>query len=615
MIIKVSYDIIGKEVPDENEFSDYRYLEHDANNYQPFTQHVQEDNYDYEPTYRDGVISPVDEDQGEVILVTDELTVNDIDPEITVFSMSNHNSVCMNEDIRYSRCIINAGSIFVRKTFSDIIDYKNIFDNFCKNAHSKCDLYIKIKNNYDVPISKWADKTNMKTELIIKDNQSVLKISKQAKNKCFVKINKHGFNCDVANTIPEKTMGLQDRDVLERDHGMLFPYEVPQNVMFHMGTVKFPIDILFIDENKNVKKISKNIKPNTLGTYGCSEIKYVLEIPGGYCDSARIEEGDRVSFSDKTNHLNDIMVEDFPENALMIPLDEVLEQDYSVEDFLKNIKFSKNYVENSDIIKETNNRDIRIHSMIKESKKKILKDVTYDKYIFIYSSLMSEDSLNILIKSALMRSGIPSLNYEVLRVSKNESLYDLHKIARDKFLASNTFILDEKLEKYGQFNIEKEIKSSSEEVLKIYQDCLKKMFGFKKLLNKNKYAYEKVKDKFDVIKSSKGQYKQSVKRLSEKYKAILLEIKKCIQIMNKIKDVRQVDEINSTIVISTRNCSSKVRDVFELVDHTDTMDFFSKLQKNTDDAIKILEDLELNIKRMREFIYANILGKTIISDK
>ena len=50
-----------------------------------------------------------------------------------------------------------------------------------------------------------------------------------------------------------------------------------------------------------------------------------------------------------------------------------------------------------------------------------------------------------------------------------------------------------------------------------------------------------------------------------------------------------------------------------MIDQMEAMDFFTKFQKATDDAIKIIEDLSLNIKRMIEFIYSSILGKTIIS--
>ena len=66
--------------------------------------------------------------------------------------------------------------------------------------------------------------------------------------------------------------------------------------------------------------------------------------------------------------------------------------------------------------------------------------------------------------------------------------------------------------------------------------------------------------------------------------------------------------------MSTKNCSDRVKDVFDMVEDMNSMEFYKDIEKKTDDANKIFEDLSLNIKRMREFIYSNILGKTIISE-
>ena len=167
--------------------------------------------------------------------------------------------------------------------------------------------------------------------------------------------------------------------------------------------------------------------------------------------------------------------------------------------------------------------------------------------------------MDILLKNACNSSGIYNLNYDLIRVSKNEDLRSIQKIISNKFSAKNVFLLDKRLEKYGHFTIEKEVKSSANEVIKTYNNCSKKIIEFKKLLTKNKNAYEKIKDNFSAIKKSKGQYKQSIKRLSKKYKAILLDIKKAISKMNEIKDVSKVEEINNTIIVSTRNCSDKVK--------------------------------------------------------
>lgn len=103
------------------------------------------------------------------------------------------------------------------------------------------------------------------------------------------------FFCDLAKSMQDKVMGLQSYDELSENAGLVFEYDKPQDLVFHMGTVKFPIDIIFIDESDKVKKIYKDIKPGTLGTFGCAGAKNVLEISGGLCDHLGISPGHKAS--------------------------------------------------------------------------------------------------------------------------------------------------------------------------------------------------------------------------------------------------------------------------------------------------------------------------------
>lgn len=104
------------------------------------------------------------------------------------------------------------------------------------------------------------------------------------------------FSCDLASSIQDKVMGLQSYDDLAPTAGLIFPYDNPQDVVYHMGTVKFPIDIVFIGEDDCIKKIYKDIQPGTLGTFGCPGVKNVLEICGGLCDKLGLSHGHKVSF-------------------------------------------------------------------------------------------------------------------------------------------------------------------------------------------------------------------------------------------------------------------------------------------------------------------------------
>lgn len=105
------------------------------------------------------------------------------------------------------------------------------------------------------------------------------------------------FSCDIADNMREKVAGLQTYSGLKETAGLVFSYKKPEDVIYHMGTVSFPIDIIFIDASHNVKKIYKNIEPGTLGTFGCGNVKNVLEICGGLSDRLGISIGHHVSIA------------------------------------------------------------------------------------------------------------------------------------------------------------------------------------------------------------------------------------------------------------------------------------------------------------------------------
>ena len=105
------------------------------------------------------------------------------------------------------------------------------------------------------------------------------------------------FVCDIADTPKKKLDGLQVYSRLKDECGLVFPYKRATDVMFHMGSVSYPIDIIFIDDNDNIKKISKNIQPGSLDVFSCSGIKNVLEVSGGTCDLLDIRVGRKMYLS------------------------------------------------------------------------------------------------------------------------------------------------------------------------------------------------------------------------------------------------------------------------------------------------------------------------------
>ena len=105
------------------------------------------------------------------------------------------------------------------------------------------------------------------------------------------------FLCDIADTARKQKDGLQVYSRLKKECGLLFPYKRPTDVMFHMGSVSYPIDIIFTDKDNNIKKICKNIQPGSLEVFGASGISNVLEISGGLSNLLNIKVGGKMYFT------------------------------------------------------------------------------------------------------------------------------------------------------------------------------------------------------------------------------------------------------------------------------------------------------------------------------
>jgi len=102
------------------------------------------------------------------------------------------------------------------------------------------------------------------------------------------------FICNIAETNSDKAMGLQSYSKLADNCGLLFRYDKPESLTFHMGSVKFPIDIAFMDENNIIKKIYSNIQPGSLDLFTCANSKNVLEVCGGAAEALGMSIGDRI---------------------------------------------------------------------------------------------------------------------------------------------------------------------------------------------------------------------------------------------------------------------------------------------------------------------------------
>lgn len=86
------------------------------------------------------------------------------------------------------------------------------------------------------------------------------------------------FTVDIADTIPEQTLGLGDTEILPINHGMLFIYPKSDIYEFWMKDVEYPIDIIWI-KDLTVVDITSNIPPETEGTTYANYAHYAPNTP------------------------------------------------------------------------------------------------------------------------------------------------------------------------------------------------------------------------------------------------------------------------------------------------------------------------------------------------
>ena len=105
------------------------------------------------------------------------------------------------------------------------------------------------------------------------------------------------FTVELAITDKEREKGLGYRDALPANQGMLFVYDHPEQYNFWMKGMRFPIDIIWI-QDKKIVDISPNVPiaiGENLSTYTPKiPVSQILEVNAGTVDRLGIQIGDAV---------------------------------------------------------------------------------------------------------------------------------------------------------------------------------------------------------------------------------------------------------------------------------------------------------------------------------
>jgi uncharacterized protein len=104
---------------------------------------------------------------------------------------------------------------------------------------------------------------------------------------------------EIASTLSARTKGLSGRESLEEGEGMLFVFAVPDKYGFWMKEMNFPIDIIWIGEDKRIVHIKESALPKSFPEvfYPPLPALYVLETGAGFVDMHGVSVGDNTEFT------------------------------------------------------------------------------------------------------------------------------------------------------------------------------------------------------------------------------------------------------------------------------------------------------------------------------
>lgn len=120
--------------------------------------------------------------------------------------------------------------------------------------------------------------------------------------KISIAISDKKYNVELAETDTEKEEGLQNRQELKQDEGMLFIFGENEPVSFWMKNTAIPLDIIFIDDELIVTKVYQG-QPNS-EEFLEGEATYVLEVN----QNSGIKIGDELEFEPQNKKVSDKML-------------------------------------------------------------------------------------------------------------------------------------------------------------------------------------------------------------------------------------------------------------------------------------------------------------------
>lgn len=131
-----------------------------------------------------------------------------------------------------------------------------------------------------------------------------------------IEIGDKEYNVEVARTEEEKIKGLQEKESLGENEGMLFIYDEPQELAFWMKDTAIPLDIVFMDEDGEVISVKQG-QPYDETLLEEDGVMYVLEVN----QNSGIQPGDELDMEDDDDDKQPVMKVLAPDGSTQMELE------------------------------------------------------------------------------------------------------------------------------------------------------------------------------------------------------------------------------------------------------------------------------------------------------
>jgi uncharacterized membrane protein (UPF0127 family) len=130
---------------------------------------------------------------------------------------------------------------------------------------------------------------------------AVLHIFESKPPKLTIKIEDITILAEIVDNAAERSRGLSGCNQLPENEGMLFVFSKTDYHRFWMKDMRFPLDIIWINEDKRIVGFERNVPPSFNEDNDVLYIppvpsKYVLEVNAGFTDRNGISVGETVVF-------------------------------------------------------------------------------------------------------------------------------------------------------------------------------------------------------------------------------------------------------------------------------------------------------------------------------